>query len=104
MDEEDYWPSLDDLKKWPKTRLQDWLSADGLPKSGNKGVLSKRVYLSLGADSTSDYSDEESSHQQSLAPITSLTTGWIIPQLETLPSIRDKDVENFFIHRKLICT
>ena len=99
MDEEECWPCFEDLLKWPKKRLQDWLSEHGLPKSGTKDVLAKRVYRSMGADSDSS-SDDEPVHHPTIPPLSSLLTGWITPQLETLPPIQDKDVENFFVHRK----
>ena len=98
--EEDSYPTLEEIQRWKKEKLQSWLSSHGLPRSGAKEVLAKRVYRALGADSESSEEEEAQEYCDDLPPPEQLKEGWVIPNEGNIPPVRQQDVENYFIYRK----
>ncbi len=90
---------------WKKERMRTWLERRGLPKSGNKEKLSKRIYNHItGEDSDiSDISDSEDEAVEvtKLAYYDIKGVQWTpVTQPDQIPPMRDEDVENYYLYSK----
>ena len=95
-------PTKEELMKWKKPDLQEWLSVRGEKKTGNKSVLVGRILrlIETGKDSD-DVSDEECANTATAtAPDFNSVQNWEKLQTTHIPGIREQDIENYFIYRK----
>ena len=107
VDEIEAIPTLDELKKWKVKELKNWLIDHGLKRSGNKNILVKRVFRAFQNlfDSDSDISDEEDSSPYNSCSEKTFQklencSEWTGISHDNLPSITDKDIENYYMFQK----
>lgn len=98
-------PGLDDIKRWPKSQMETWLSKRGLPKSGKtKEVLAMQILRCMqGGVSSSDSEDDVStvSDSESLPTPTFEPGKWEdLTQPDQIPNICEEDVMNYYLHGK----
>ena len=104
-EEQDNILSKEEISKWKVKELKKWLEEHNLKKSGSKDVLVNRVfrkYNSGNLTSDSDTPDEdEPDLNTSKEDFCNLTgNDWIIATNDNLPTITDRDIENYFMFQK----
>ena len=96
---DDVLPTLSDLERWSNKDLKAWLVRRGLPKSGVKSVLAKRVYRAMN-EGESDITDTESESECEDYDMTVDDDKWEPASIDNIPPIEYKDVCNYFLYRK----
>ena len=92
-------PTLRDLQRWHNKDLSAWLSKRGLPKSGVKAVLAKRVYRAMN-EGESDITDIDSDSEYEEYDTRVDDNEWAPATIENLPPVEPKDITNYFLFRK----
>lgn len=95
-------PSLDELKTWKVAELKEWLTKGEMKKSGNKDILTNKIYRGMKDCLDSDESCDNGSEAKcsECLPIHLVIGNWKTIENDNIPDMTIKDVDAYFLYHK----